>query len=224
GDWLPGPAGSGGNVLTSAGVPVNSNITFRVVDLFDSNNDDIFKGGSKVNDNPHTATSTKWEWTLSKPTGKDDINNGLFHITQDATGHIWLVISGDRLKDDGTSYIDFEFLQNTLSMTTNVGGITGGFASAGTSCGRTVNDFLLTVELASGGSTATFFVQRWQAVSGGCGYDYVNATVPSSAVLIAVNSNSISVPYGAFGGSTYAANLFAEAAVDVTALIGSFDP
>ena len=31
-------------------------------------------------------------------------------------------------------------------------------------------------------------------------------------------------PFGAFGGTNYAANQFVEAAVDLTALVGNFDP
>jgi hypothetical protein len=38
-----------------------------------------------------------------------------------------MVVSADRLSNNGDSYIDFEFLQNTLSVTTNPGGTSGGF-------------------------------------------------------------------------------------------------
>ena len=54
GDWVPGPAGPGGNVLTSAGVPLNSSTTIHVIDLFNNNADDNFGGGDKVNDDPNT--------------------------------------------------------------------------------------------------------------------------------------------------------------------------
>src|SRR5205085_657732 len=47
GDWIPG-SGGGGNVLTSAGVPVNNTTTFHLIDRYISP-DDNFAGGNKVN-------------------------------------------------------------------------------------------------------------------------------------------------------------------------------
>src|SRR6185503_18742063 len=89
-------------------------------------------------------------------------------------------------------------------------------------------DFILTVALTKGGSTAGFFVEQWKAKSGG-GFDYFDvdiSTLPANTVFAAVNpSAGTPVPYGAFGSSTYLANTFAEAAIDLTALItSSFDP
>src|SRR6266581_4795750 len=47
--------------------------------------------------------------------------------------------------------------------------------------------------------------------------------MPTAAIIAAVNTNVISVPYGAFGTNTYAVNTFAEAAIDVTALFSNFN-
>src|SRR6185503_17494079 len=214
GDWLSN-TGSGGFVLFTNGATVNTNNTFHIVDLFESGSDNIFSGGLKVNDNPN-----QWTWTSSQPPAKNEINHGMLHISQDTNGHIWAIVAGDRLSDNGSAYIDFEFLQVALSVNTN-----GSFTSAGPNCGRTVNDFLLTVAFTGGGSTADFFVQRWRATnSQPCGFDYVDEALPTNKVFAAVNTTTLSVPYGAFGGTTYAPNLFAEAAVDLTALISGFDP
>ncbi|HXJ76800.1 MAG TPA: hypothetical protein VNM37_28340, partial [Candidatus Dormibacteraeota bacterium] len=79
GDWVPGPAGSGGNVLTSNGVPVNPVLTFHLLDLYNSGTDDNFAGGDKVDDNPST-----WAWTRNPVGDKVDINNALLHITTDS--------------------------------------------------------------------------------------------------------------------------------------------
>ncbi|HXJ57631.1 MAG TPA: hypothetical protein VNU68_13305, partial [Verrucomicrobiae bacterium] len=151
----------------------------------------------------------------------------MLHLTTATNGHQWIVVSGDRRSDNGNAYIDFEFLQSSLTLTTNAGGTNGGFASAGPHGGRTTNDFILTVALTGGGTTASFFVDQWKAKSGG-GFDYFDVTtmVPAGAVFAAVNTvDGTLVPYGAFGGTTYATNTFAEAAVDLTALIGTaFDP
>jgi len=214
GDWVTNSA-SGGFVLRANGAVVDTNNTFHIVDLYDNGGDNIFSGGLKVNNNPND-----WTWTTSKPPAKNDINHGLLHITYDTNGHIWAVVAGDRFSESGDAYIDFEFLQNTLTVNTN-----GGFTSAGLQCGRTANDFLLTVAFTGGGSTAEFFVQRWQATNSQlCGFDYMDAVLPTNKVFAAANASSVSVPYGAFGGTNYAANLFAEAAFDLTALVSEFDP
>ncbi len=214
GDWVTN-SGSGGFVLKANGAVVDTNNTFHIVDLYDDGGDNIFSGGLKVNDNPNL-----WTWTSSKPPAKNDINHGLLHITHDTNGHIWAAVAGDRFSENGDSYIDFEFLQNILTVNTN-----GTFSSAGPNCGRTTNDFLMTVAFTGGGSTAEFFVQRWQpATNQLCGFDYLDAPCPTNRVFAAANSNSVPVPYGAFGGTNYAANLFAEAAVDLTALVSGFDP
>src|SRR5438034_6871283 len=68
GDWVPGPSGTGGAVLLADGTPVNPNTTFHLVDVFNSGTDNNFAGGNKVNYNPDTPTSGKWQW-VSNPVG-----------------------------------------------------------------------------------------------------------------------------------------------------------
>jgi hypothetical protein len=222
GDWVAGPSGSGGFVLNNNGTPVNGTTTFHLTDLYASSSDNNFAGGKKVDDNPNI-----WTWVENPVNSKQDINNAVLHFTTDANGHNWLVVSADRLSNNGDSYIDFEFLQNTLSLTTNPGGTSGGFTSAGPNCGRTVNDFILTLSFTKGGTKPGLCVSRWMAsASNPCGFDYVDATaaLPAGAVFAAVNTSSVSVPYGAFGKTNYVTNTFAEAAVDLTALLADIDP
>src|ERR1041385_3467768 len=222
GDWVTGSSGSGGFVLNNDGTPVNGTTTFHLTDLFNNASDNNFAGGKKVDDNPNI-----WTWVQNPVNSKQDINNAVLHFTTDANGHNWLIVSADRLSNNGDSYIDFEFLQNTLSLTTNPGGTSGGFTSAGPNCGRTVNDFILTLTFTKGGSKPGLCFSRWVAsATNACGYDYVDATsaLPAGAVFAAVNTGSVSVPYGAFGGTTYAPHPFAEAAVDLTALLADIDP
>src|SRR5437762_1791633 len=233
GDWYAGTDGSGGNVLNSdaTGTPVNSTTTFHLVDPFASATDDNFAGGDKVDDNPNT-----WNWTLNPVNDKQDINNALIHVVKDPiTQHTWVVIAGDRKSNNGDAYIDFEFLQNTLTTTPLVGG-TGGFSSAGPNCGRTLNDFLLTLQLTNGGTVPNFFVSRWQAASGNTScnpatsYDYVDGTTPvitatPPAVFAAVNASAATLPnLTPFGTNNYLTNTSASAAVDLTALLGSLEP
>ncbi|HTL56131.1 MAG TPA: hypothetical protein VL361_10660, partial [Candidatus Limnocylindrales bacterium] len=214
GDWLPGPAGSGGSVLNASGLPLNSSTTFHFTDLANDSGDNTFVGGLKWTDDPNT-----WGWTTGSASSKTDINNVLMHITTDANGHSWLIIAADRASTSGDSYIDFEFLQNKLTL-----GI-GTFSSAGPNGGRTANDLLLSLAFTSGGSVADFFAWRWQDDGSGT-YTYTNATasLPSGRVFVAASPANTAVPFGAFGANTYSANQFAEAAVDLTALLGNFDP
>ncbi|HQR33230.1 MAG TPA: hypothetical protein PLK30_10850, partial [Blastocatellia bacterium] len=213
-DWVPGVAGTGVGVLTAAGVPVDPTKTFRIVDLYNSQSDDIFTGGSKVNDNPNT----NWNWATGKPTAKDDINNALLHVSMDANNHLWFVVGGDRLSNNGDSHINFEFLQNTLVKNGD-----GTFTSAGPNGGRTVGDLLLHIDLQQGGNVPDFLVDRWQAV--GAGFDWVTITPAAGTIFVAANvAGTTPVPFGAFGSTTYAMNQFAEGAIDITALIANFDP
>jgi len=215
GDWVPAGNGNGGAVLTNAGLPVNSALTFHLVDPFNTAENN-FAGGQKVDDNPNA-----WSWVTNPVNNKQDINHALIHFATDANGHNWVIVSGDRLSTNGNAYIDFEFLQNTMALT---GGPTsGGFSSAGPDGGRTVNDFTLTLNFTNGGTSPGLCVSRWVAV--GSGFDYVDATsaLPQGAVFAAVNTGTITVPYSAFGNNTYPKNAWAEAAVDLTALLNNFD-
>src|SRR5439155_10214253 len=141
-----------------------------------------------------------WSWTIGSANGKTDISNFLLHTATDTNGHSWIMIAADRLSTSGDSYIDFEFLQNTLARTGN-----GAFLSAGPHGGRTTNDLLLSLAFTSGGSVPDFFAWQWQP-NGSGGYAYVDVTtnLPAGRVFVALNTNTILVPYGAFGTNKYA--------------------
>jgi hypothetical protein len=213
GDWLllNTSPGAGGAVLDAAGKPLNPLTTFHFIDAYNGK-DIVFAGGQKWFDNP-----TNWVWTVNKASSKTDINNVLLHVTRDVDGHTWVVIAADRFSTSGDSYIDFEFLQSTLVRNAN-----GGFSSAGPQGGRTVGDLVLSLAFTGGGSIPDFLAYRWQG-SGPYSYVDVTGSLPVGRVFVALNTNTIAVPYGAFGQTTYAPNAFAEAALDLTALLGSFD-
>ena len=137
----------------------------------------------------------------------------------DDNQHTWLIIAADRFSNSGDSYIDFEFLQNPLYKTT-----TNRFYSAAPNGGRTINDILLSLAFTDGGSVADFFAWRWQGTGTNCAYADATTSLPVGRVFVAANATEVSVPYGAFGGTTYAANMFAEAAIDLTSLLGNSDP
>jgi hypothetical protein len=219
--WVANGAGTTG-VLDESGLPKNPIVTFRFIDPYNSQSDSVFSQGDRVNDDPNTYT-----WKGGRPLKRMDINNFCVHFSRDTLGHLWITLSGDRLSTSGgTACIDLEFLQNTLSLT-SFNGTSGGFTSAGPNCGRTVGDFILTLSFTNGSTTPGFGVSRWvPSTTQPCGYDYVDATslLPAGAVFAAANTAPVSVPYGAFGTNTYDTNTFAEAAVDLTALLGNVDP
>ena len=205
-DWVPGATGTGTAVFTGAGASLDNGKTFRRTDAYNNANDNIFKSGLKANDNPNN-----WGWVAQKATTTDDINNGLLHLSTDKNQDLWLMLGVDRLSSEADSYLDFELLQNTLTVNTN-----GTFTSAGQNGGRTIGDLLLTIKMSAGSSKAELFMQRWQAT--GNTFDWINVVPTSdSAALtyLAVNGSSVAVPFGAFGGTTYPANTFTEAAINL---------
>jgi gliding motility-associated-like protein len=209
GDWIPGGAGSGGNVLTAAGVPINATTTFHIVDPYNGG-DDIFQGG-KFNENPNTL----WNWTTGSANNKTDMNNVLLHFAVNpANNHAWFIFSGDRLDNNGSSYQDFEFLQGTL--TKNAGGT---FTSSGPNGGRTVNDFLFTAEYVAGGINFVFY--KWISTGPTTG-DYQVFVPPAGTAFGFTNVGGEAVPYTAFGLTTYPNNTtFVEGAVDLDAVVGA---
>jgi hypothetical protein len=179
------------------------------------NNDRVFKGMSnKLSDNPNT-----YSWKNGSAPQKDDIGNGAFAFWLDSANKLWVAVSGDRSSINGDSYIDFEFLQNSLVRNDN-----GGFTSTGPNGGRTAGDVILTIHLSQGGSSPEFFAQIWTNVpvssSFPSGFAYVDTVLPVGKAFVAANSNFVAtVCYGAFGSTNYAANAFGEAAVNLSELL-----
>ena len=189
GDWLPGSGGTGG-VLDNNGQPINAATTFHFIDKYNSSADNTFTSGSKWDEDPNA-----WTWTKASASSKNDMNNVLLHVTTDTNLHTWLIVAADRLSTSGDSYIDFEFLQNTLVVTNK-----GHFFSAGPDGGRTVNDLVLSVDFNVGGSVSDFLAWRWLP-NGSGGFGYVDSTsaLPAGGVFLAANTTNVPVAFGAFG-------------------------
>ncbi|MDH7460323.1 T9SS type A sorting domain-containing protein [Chitinophagaceae bacterium 26-R-25] len=211
GDWVPGPAGSGGFVLSAGGVPVNANTTGLKRDLFNDGNDNIFTNGSKFND-----TIGSLHWFPSSAPNKNDINNAMYHVSKDTSNNNqWIIIGGDRLATNGTSYIDFEFLQNTLVRNAN-----GTFTGGGPAGGRTINDLVISMEYTNGGVAANVYFYQWKALGGG-NYGFVQFTPPAGTAFALTNGVNEDVPFGAFGSNVYQPFAFVEAAINITKLLAS---
>ncbi|GAB3875128.1 hypothetical protein GCM10028824_29690 [Hymenobacter segetis] len=222
GDWLPNPltaAGYGGVLSATGTVPATANPK-RVIHKTDSYGatDDIFSGGSKIDSNPNTAVT----WKTGGPNpSKNDINNALVFIEEASSatapgtfvGDTWVMMAGDRATKEGNSFLAFQFLQKTLTRNTN-----GTFTSAGTDGGRTAGDIQITAEFVNGGTVPNLYYEVWQSVAGAFTWVQIQAP-PAGAAFGRTNGVVLSnVPYSPFGGSSYDTNLFAEVAVDISAV------
>src|SRR5436190_984210 len=194
-------------------------MAYRLFDRYnDQDLDDIFDGGNKLFQNPNT-----WGWRSQKPPAKDDMNNAAALLTMaPSDGHIWLIIAGDRMSTNGTSYLDFELYKNTITKTG--GPLTGGFNSTGPNGGRTIGDISITLQYTAGGSFAAVSFLKWTNTSETT-FDYVDTIPPTGSAYAAANGGNIPIPYGAFGLNTYQPLQFIEGAIDITRMLGAIsDP
>ena len=204
--------------LINADNSINGDPTkiFHVVDGIKKADASVFAKSDKVFHDPNT-----YNWKGGSVPQKDDMENCNFYLFQDASGDLWGAMSGDRRATNGNSYIDFEFLQNTLTKNPD-----GSFTSLGPDGGRTIGDILVTIELTRGGTEPNFFLQRWEAE--GQGYNYVDIAIPAGTAFVAANIiggfGEIPVNYDAFNSNTYDVNAFGEAGINISELIlGSND-
>ncbi len=226
GDWFAGPGGSGAGTFlfnpdgTSPYPSLLNQTLFWKLDPYTlggttiGGTEDRFTQGSQLNDDPNT-----WGWDTHSPQSKDDINNAFFFIVQNPSdGHWWALMAGDREVTNGTSYLDFEFLQAPI---TKVAG--GTFHSDGPDQGRTVGDIDVTLSFTGGGSTFSANIFQWSPVGDGS-FFYSQITPTVGSVFVQHNpTNGTPFPgnSGAYGQNNYPDSLqFVEGAIDITALLG----
>ena len=216
GDWLAGPAGTTNIIFTDAGIgliPMSQHLT----DKYNSSLDETFSKAF-LQDDPNNM-----KWTLRRATSKTDLNNLLvFFALNPVDNHIWVVLASDRRSTGKNSSIDLELLQNQVLMTGDINSNNDkGFYSAGPHSGRTVGDITISVTFQNTGeSFGSVQYHQWQPGSFAGAYAYFPIVPDKDAAFAAFNSVPINVPFGAFGSSTYAPFTFAEAAIDMTVLIG----
>jgi hypothetical protein len=215
GDWVPRlnsqtfTASEDSFVLSSSGVPKDAITTRLKTDLYNSSSDSIFAQGSKFND--HISAL---HWSTGSAPDKNDINNGVFHATGDLSGNQWVFIGGDRLAVTGTSYIDFEFLQDSVAVNSN-----GTFTGYGPNGGRRIGDINISMEYNNGGTAPKVVIYRWKLLSGTTYYWDSTGSSTITDAYAKTNLVSVDVPFGAFGNTTYQAFAFVEAAINITQLI-----
>ncbi|WP_320168196.1 T9SS type A sorting domain-containing protein [Mangrovibacterium marinum] len=183
----------------------------RYIDDITNKDPTIFLGRNKINDNPNT-----YEWGVGSNPNKNEIQNAGVIFTrgnpeiQGINGEygdpndLWVSWAADREVTNGSSYIDFEFLQKPFYMDTlgqdNAGYYYGKFYSEADPAtgGRTPGDILVTVEFTNGGPVANVIVLIWTQV--GDTYQYVHYTdYPHGTILATVNTEKTYVHFPAFG-------------------------
>ena len=207
-DWM--------SLILPNGIP-SAPATFHGVDQF-NDSDFAFFGDSRLFGNPNTA----WFWdgdAMTNPIGgKENFSNGLAHFSHDANGHTWFTWSVDRQGTGGDSYMEVALHQNTL-----VRNINGTFSSAGPHAGHTVGDLMFSLSWAPATSLPVLTVWRWSEISPGA-YDITSMTPAPGTFFTGSNGNIALVPYTAFGQGHYPPGQFAEASIDLTALLGGSLP
>jgi hypothetical protein len=77
------------------------------------------------------------------------------------------------------------------------------------------------MEYSNGGTNATVHFYFWKLV--GSTYKYVEQSIPLNTAFAMTNGANASVPFDAFGNTTYSAYQFVEAAINLTSFFGSID-
>lgn len=218
-DWAWGAgAGAGIGLIENNGAPSAPN-TLHGVDEY-NNQDLIFRGGdARFTTNPNTD----WRWDtpgMNPLGGKEDLGNGVAHFSRDAGGHTWFTWAVDREGGGGQSYIPVALYQGTLVRNGD-----GTFTSSGPHNGSTIGDLVLDLELLDL-MTGLPILRVWRYTETSPGvYDLTALTPAGGTAFTGANTNGqVTVPYGAFGKSYYSPETFAEASIDLTALLAGVQP
>jgi len=188
--WAQGAAHFG--VLDDNGLPAQDagGVVFRAARQVDPNwgnagdalDDSLFAGSNK-NLDLIGESDTPWEWGIgSGGPQKNDVTNTYFHTRVDpATGDRWVFVAAETRSINGDSHVDFEFNQAGV---VQVGTGAGELIGLGPDGGRTVDDFMISIDFEQGGSAPLAMVRFWN------GQEFVITSVPEAAYS-AVNSGDI---------------------------------
>lgn len=207
GDWFAGPGGSatGSFIFDDAG----NSFALHYIDRWNDDSDNVFFKG-RFGDDPSTM-----KWTLKKSQAKGDINHTMGFLT--VGNGVWLILAGDRLSSNNTSYLDFELMQKAVVRVGNSDN--GGFYSFGRDGGRTVGDLNISVKFDKHATDNNIKVYEWQRTNSISGFGYVQINVPS-IIFSAINTKPVNVPFGAFGSTVYPPFSFAELAINIGVVSG----
>jgi len=208
--WAQGATFLG--VLDADGNPAPNaaGIPFRVARTVDENwgnqgdgyDPTMFTSGNK-NDDLIGLGQAPWAWGQGGGSpAKNDITNTYFHTRLDPlTGDRWVFVAGEVRSTSGDSHVDFEYNQAGVLQD----GTTSGFLiGLGPNGGRTVNDFLISIDFTQGGRTPVASVRVWNGAS----FDLVS--VPQG---VFVSTNFTDIPHGQNGSWKHFTDDGAEANV-----------
>jgi hypothetical protein len=153
---------------------------------------------------------------------KNDITQSFLHTRNDAnTGDLWLFFGAETRATDGNSYIDFEYNQNGVTITSNQLRGPANNSSLNIINGRTVNDFILVVNYTGGGNRPIVGVRKWLASGQWSAElpltDNNSFMTTNTAAIAAVAPNKGFAGNGAYSNVTDALQ-FVEGGVNITAL------
>ncbi|MFV8225659.1 Ig-like domain-containing protein, partial [Christiangramia aquimixticola] len=188
--------------VTSA---VDPNTSVFVIDPIESALDSVFGGGLKYTDDP---TQWKSKQAGASP-GKGDMSTAFYHISRNSQGDQWLFVGSDRLKNNGTSYIDFEFFQGGVFHDPSTSSFTTTNANGK---GRSEGDFLISVKYSNGGSNATVQFFIWENNT----YVEYTASIGANDAFASGNTTVIRRPFTNSNASVYDSYLFVEAGLNMT--------
>lgn len=142
-----------------------------------------FSGSSNKNHDLIGAGQDPWTWDGGGGgPQKNDITNTYFHTRLSPTdGHRWVFLAAETRSTSGDSHVDFEFNQAGIDQ---VGAVSGLLIGNGPDGGRTIGDFIISIDFRQGGSAPSTTVRLWE------GSSFV-VTELAGAVISATNAADI---------------------------------
>jgi len=178
-----------------------------------------FAGSSNKNNDLIGPGEDPWDWGGGGGgPRKNDLTNTYFHSRMDPdTGHLWVFIGAETRSTSGDSHVDFEFNQAGV---VQVGKTSGQLIGQGPLGGRTLDDFIVSIDFQHGGGSPETTFRTWK------GSAFVEMPV-TGEVVSATNLSNIAHGSGGdwkhFAGNggtveVLSALQLVEAGIDLTAL------
>src|SRR5262249_24135954 len=109
--------------------------------------------GASKNDLPFSG----FQYTPTSFQPKDDLGN-VYAVAHKSAGTHEIFFGAERVINNGASHVDFEFLQNKITLVpSSPTSCSGGFSGH-----RTEGDFLAAVDFANGGALGSTTIYKWE--------------------------------------------------------------
>ena len=119
-----------------------------------------FAGMSNKNDDDIDPGMDPWNWGGGNSGGpqKNDLTNTYLATVIDDCDNLWLFFGAETRSISGDSHVDFEFNQAGVTVT---GAQAGGIFGNGSLGGRTVGDFIVSIDFEQGGGQPVLSFRTW---------------------------------------------------------------